>query len=228
MRTISIATAVLGVVATMLTTVLATAGPTTAATGYDARASLSGHRTCTKTATTGITRRTVLLDNTRSEHRVQFKVVRNGDRFAEHMVYVWVPAHQKRTVVVSVSQRSTVSVRVRVPEMGRNDLRLSATVVALEGCYVATVDPKAAFGGVSCHGDDSIAQIVLDNRATSDEKVDYRIASSYGDSTASLTVRPASADNYYLPVPAGGTTHVEVTASGRRLLATDIAAVSCR
>lgn len=224
MRTISIATAVLGVVVATLTTV----GPTTAATGYDARASLSGHRTCTKTATTGITRRTVVLDNTRSAHRVQFKVVRDGDRFAEHRVYVWVPARQKRSVVVSVPQRSTVSVRVRVPEMGRRDLRLSATVAALEKCYVATVDPKATFGGVSCHGGDSIAQIVLDNRATSDEEVDYTVASSYGDSTASFTVRPASSDNYYLPVPAGRTTHVDVTAAGRRVLSTDIAAASCR
>lgn len=224
MRTISIATAVLGVVATLLTT----AGPTTAATGYDARASLSGPRTCTKTSAAGITRRTVVLDNTRSAHRVQFKVVRDGDRFAEHRVYVWVPARQKRSVVVSVPQRSTVSVRVRVPEMGRRDLRLSATVAALESCYVATVDPRATFGGVSCHGGDSVAQIVLDNRATSDEKIDYTVASSYGDSTASFTVRPASSDNYYLPVPDGRTTHVDVTAAGRRVLSTDIAAASCR
>ncbi|WP_243056564.1 hypothetical protein [Nocardioides sp. SR21] len=224
MRTISIATAVLGLVATTLST----AGAATAATGYDARASLSGQRTCTKTATSGITRRTVVLDNTRSAHRVQFKVVRDGDRFAEHKVYVWVPARETRSVVVSVPQRTTASVRVRVPEMGRRDLRLSATVSALRSCYVATVDPKAAFGGVSCHGGDSVAQIVLDNRRTSDEKVDYTVASSYGDSTASFTVRPASSDNYYLPVPDGRSTHVDVTAAGRRVLSTDIAAVDCR
>lgn len=224
MRTSVIATAALGVVAALLTT----AGPTTAATGYDARASLSGQRTCTTTAGAGITRRTVVLDNTRSAHRVQFKVVRDGDRFADHRVYVWVPARQKRSVVVSVAQRSMVSVRVRVPEMGRRDLRLSATVSALRSCYVATVEPRAAFGGVSCHSGDSVAQIVLDNRRTSDEEVDYTVASSYGDSTASFTVRPASSDNYYLPVPDGRSTHVEVTAAGRRVLSTDIAAVDCR
>ena len=223
MRTISVATAVLGVVAALLTA----AGPTTAATGYDARARLSGHRTCTTTATAGITRRTVVLDNTRSAHRVQFKVVRDGDRYAEHKVYVWVPAHRTRSAVVSVPQRSTVSLRVRVPEMGRRDLRLSATVAALPSCYVATVDPRAVFGGVSCHGGDSIAQIVLDNRGTSDESIDYTIASSYGDSTASFTVRPTTSDNYYVPVPDGSTTHVDVAAAGRRVLSTDIAAASC-
>ena len=224
MRTISVAAAALGVVAALLTT----AGPTTAATGYDARASLSGPRTCSKTATAGTTRRTVVLDNTRSAHRVQFKVVRDGDRYAQHRVYVWVPAHEKRSVAVSVPQRSTVSVRVRVPEMGRRDLRLSATVSALRSCYVATVDPQASFAGVSCHNGDSVAQIVLDNRRTSDEEIDYTVESSYGDSTASFTVRPASAANYYLPVPDGRSTHVEVTAAGERVLSTDIAAISCR
>lgn len=224
MRSIPVATAVLGVVAALLTT----AAPTTATTGFDARASLSGQRTCAKTATTGVTRRTVVLDNSRSAHRVQFKVVRVGDHLAQHKVYVWVPAHRTRSVVVSVPQRTTASVRVRVPEMGGRALRLSATVPALRSCYVATVAPKAAFGGVSCHHGDSVAQIVLDNRATSDEKVDYTVASSYGDSTATFTVRPASVANYYLPVPAGRSTRVSVTAAGQRVLSTEIAAAGCR
>lgn len=223
MRKISTATAVLGVVATMLTT----AGATTAATGYDARASLSGHRTCTKTASTGITRRTVVLDNTRSARRVQFKVVRDGDRFADPTVYVWVPAHRRKSVIVSVPQRTTASVRVRVPEMGREELRLSTTVAALASCYVATVKPKASLGGVSCNGADSVAQIVLDNRSTSDDEVTYAVASSYGASSASFTVRPASSVNDYLPVPAGRSTHIDVTAAGRKLLSIDVAAANC-
>ncbi|MEP9362101.1 hypothetical protein ABLE68_03975 [Nocardioides sp. CN2-186] len=223
MRTISTATAVLGVVATLLTT----AGATTAATGYDARASMAGHRTCTKTATTGITRRTIVLDNTRSARRVQFKVVRDGDRFADPTVYVWVPAHGRKSVTVSVPQRTTASVRVRVPEMGRGELRLSTTVAALASCYVATVKPKASLGGVSCHGKDSVAQIVLDNRSTSDDRIAYTVESSYGASSASLTVRPASSTNYYLSVPTERSTHVAVTAAGRRVLSIDVAAASC-
>ena len=223
MGTISIATAVLDVVATLLTT----AGATTAAAGYDARASLSGHRTCTKTDSIGITRRTVVLDNTRSARRVQFKVVRDGDRFAKPTVYVWVRAHEKKSVTVSVPQRTTVSVRVRVPEMGREELRLSTTVAALASCYVETVEPKASLGGVSCNGGDSVAQIVLDNRATSDDKVAYKVASSYGDSSASFTVRPASSVNHYVPVPAEWSTHVDVCAAGRKLLSLDVAAVNC-
>jgi hypothetical protein len=223
MRTITAATAVLGTVATLLTT----AGSTTAATGYDARASLSGRTTCSKTAHMGTTRRSIVLDNTRSARRAQFKVVRDGDRVADPVVYVWVGAHRKRSMAVAVPQRSTVSVRVRVPEMGRQELRLSATVPALESCYVAKVDPRASLGGVSCHGDDSVAQIVLDNRATSDKAVTYTVASSYGDSSASFTVRPASSIDDYLPVPAGGSTHVDVTADGRTVLSVDVAAVSC-
>lgn len=223
MRKTAIATVVLGVVAALLTT----AGATTAATGYDARAGLSGHRTCTKSATTGVTRRTLVLDNTRSAHRVQYKVVRDGDRVADPVVYVWVPAHRTRSLTVSVPQRTTVSVRVRVPEMGRQELRLSATVAALASCYVPTVRPKASLGGVSCHGADSIAQIVLDNRATTDEVVTYAVESSYGASSASFSVRPASSAHHYLPVPAGGSTHVEVTAAGKPVLSTDVAAVNC-
>ncbi|MBZ5737727.1 hypothetical protein [Nocardioides mangrovi] len=223
MRKLAIATVVLGAVATLLTT----AGASTAATGYDARAHMSGHRTCTKDARVGVTQRRIVLDNSRSAHRAQFKVVRNGDHDADPVVYVWVPAAAKKRVTVSVPQRTTVSVRVRVPEMGREDLRLSATVRALDSCYVARVAPKASLGGVSCQGSDSVAQIVLDNRDTTDEKVAYAVASSYGDSTASFTVRPASSSNYYLTVPTGRSTHVDVRAAGKRLLATDIAAVSC-
>jgi hypothetical protein len=223
MRKISTATAVLSAVATLLTT----AGATTAAVGYDARASLSGHRTCVRSDHTGITRRTLVLDNTRSARRVQFKVVRDGDRFADPSVYVWVPAHRSKSVTVSVPQRTTVSVRVRVPEMGRRELRLSTTVAALASCYVATIQPKASLGGVSCNGADSVAQIVLDNRSTSDDTITYAVESSYGASSASFTVRPASSTNDYLPVPAGGSTHIDVTAVGNRLLSIDVAAVSC-
>jgi hypothetical protein len=223
MRRITIATAVLGVVATTLTTV----GSTTAATGYDARAHLPGDRTCTKSASAGVTRRQLVLDNTRSAHRVQYKVVRHGDRYADPAVHVWVPAHASKSLTVSVPQRSTVSVRVRVPEMGREDLRLSATVAALRSCYVPTVDPKASLGGVSCQDGDSVARIVLDNRATSDDEVRYDVASSYGDASASLTVEPATSTNYYLTVPAGRSTEVRVTAAGRRVLSTEVAAVNC-
>ena len=223
MRTTTIAIAVLGVLATTLTS----AGTSSAAARYDARAALSGHRTCTRTATEGVTRRTLVLDNSRSRRRVQFKVVRDGDRYADPVVYIWVPAKGKRTVTVSVPQRRTVSVRVRVPEMGREELRLSATVAALARCYVPTVDPRASLAGVACSGRDSVARIVLDNRATSDEQVAYTVTSSYGHSTASFRVDPASSLSDYLPVPAGGSTHVRVTAAGRSLLSTDVAAVSC-
>ena len=72
-----------------------------------------------------------------------------------------------------------------------------------------------------------VAQIVLDNRSTSDEAVDYTVASSYGGSSASFTVRPASSVNDYVPVPAGGSTHVDVTARDRTVLSVDVAAVSC-
>lgn len=225
MRTTALATAVASLAA-----LLSTAGVTstaTAATGYDARAHLAGDRTCAKTERAGVTRRQLVLDNRRSDHRVQYKVVRHGDRHADPVVHVWVPAHQKRSLAVSVPQRSTVSVRVRVPEMGRHDLRLSATVTALARCYVPTVRPKASLGGVACHGGDSVAQIVLDNRATSDDRIDYTVASSYGDATASFTVDAATATNYYLTVPDGRTTDVRVTAAGKRVLATEIAAVSC-
>lgn len=227
MRTITTATAALGVVATLLTAAGSTSASTSASTGFDARARLSGKATCSRTTHLGTTRRTIVLDNTRSARRVQFKLVRDGDRIADPVVYVWVPAHRKRQMTVSVPQRSTVSVRVRVPEMGRQELRLSATVPALASCYVATVDPRASLGGVSCHGGDSVAQIVLDNRATSDKAVDYTVSSSYGDSSASFTVRPASSVNDYLPVPAGRSTHVDVTADGREVLSLDVAAASC-
>ncbi|KQW49003.1 hypothetical protein ASC77_09850 [Nocardioides sp. Root1257] len=240
MRTITIGTtAVLGAVATMLTATLAatltataTAASPASAAGtavpvYDARAALSRHDTCVKDASTGITRRALVLDNRRSSRRVQFKVVRAGDRVAGPVVYQWVGAHRKRTVVVSVAQRTTASVRVRVPEMGRKRLVLSALVPARPSCYVATVHPVAALGGVSCQGPDSVAQVVLDNRGTTDSTIGYTIASSYGDSSASVAVRPASTVNYYLPVPAGGSTHVEVSARGSRVLSTDVAAVSC-
>lgn len=223
MRTTTIATAVLGAVAALLTA----AGSTTAATGYDARADLVGDRTCAKSARAGVTERALVLDNTRSDHRVQYKVVRHGDRFADPVTHVWVGAHRKKALTVSVPQRTTVSVRVRVPEMGRDDLRLSATVAALARCYVPTVRPKASLGGVSCHGGDSVAQIVLDNRSTSDDRIAYTVASSYGDTTASLTVEPATATNYYLTVPDGRSTEVRVTAAGRRMLTTEVAAVSC-
>lgn len=223
MRKLAIAATVLGAVATLLST---TAGAE-AATRYDARARLSDQPTCVKRDATGITQRTVVLDNMRSAHRVQYRVVRAGDRFADHVVYLWVKAHARRSVVVSVPQRSQVSVRVRVPEMGAKSLRLSAILEARASCYVETVDPKATLGGVSCSGSDSVARIVLDNRATSDDKVDYTVTSSYGDSTASLTVKPASATNYYLTVPAGSSTHVMVTAAGHRVLSTDVTAVSC-
>lgn len=223
MRRITIATAVLGVVATTLTT----AGASTATAGYDARAMVAGDRSCTKTATEGITRRTVVLDNTRSAHRVQYKIVRSGDRFADHTVRVWVAAHRKKSVVVSVPQRTSVSVRVRVPEMGRQNLLLSAILPARKSCYVPIVDPRAALGGVSCSGRDSVARIVLDNRATTDETVVYEVASSYGASSASFSVAPASSTNHYLPVPAGRSTHVDVRAAGKRALSVDVAAVNC-
>lgn len=223
MRKTTIATAVLGTVATLLTS----AGPTTAATRYDARAELTGHRTCAQSATEAVTRRTLVLDNTRSSRRVQYKVVRDGDRFADAVVYTWVPAHRKKTVTVSVPQRTTVSVRVRVPEMGRNHLRLSRTVAALASCKVTTFEPKASLGGVMCHGADSVARIVLDNRSTSDDAVAYRVTSSYGASSASFTVRPASSTNHYLPVPAGGSTQIDVRAAGRDLMAIDVGAVNC-
>ena len=138
-----------------------------------------------------------------------------------------VPAHAKKKVTVSVPQRTTASVRVRVPEMGREELRLSTTVGALASCYVATVKPKASLGGVSCHGKDSVAQIVLDNRSTSDDKIAYTVQSSYGASSASFTVGPASSTNYYVPVPAERSTHVSVTAADRRVLSIDVAAASC-
>lgn len=154
--TTSIATAV-----ATLAALLSTTGAGSAATGYDARAHLAGDRSCAKTERAGVTRRTLVLDNRRSDHRVQYKVVRHGDRRADPVVHVWVPAHQRRSLTVSVPQRSTVSVRVRVPEMGRDDLRLSATVAALARCYVPTVRPRASFGGVACHGGDSVARIVL-------------------------------------------------------------------
>jgi hypothetical protein len=221
--TITIATAVLGVVATTLTTT----GAATATARYDAHARLAGDATCTKTASEGITTRTVVLDNTRSARRVQYKVVRAGDRVAEHTVRLWVAAHRKRSVVVSVPQRTSVSVRVRVPEMGRHNLLLSAIVPARESCYVPIVDPKAALGGVSCNGRDSVARIVLDNRSTTDETVVYDVSSSYGDSSASFSVDPATSTNDYLVVPAGSSTHVDVRAAGRRLLSIDVAAVSC-
>lgn len=223
MRKLTLAATVLGAV----TTLLSIAGAADAATGFDARARLSGQPTCSKGSAAGITRRSIVLDNERSAHRVQFHVVRAGDRFAERLVYVWVPARQSRSVVVSVPQRTTVSVRVRVPEMGVDNLRLSSTVAALASCYVETVDPKASLGGVWCNGQDSLARIVLDNRSTSDDQVDYSVASSYGDSSASLTVKPASAINYYLTVPAGGSTHVDVAAAGRQVLSTDVEAVNC-
>lgn len=229
MRTITIGTtAVLGAAATLLTATLS-APPTAAspAPTYDARAALSRHDSCVKDASTGITRRALVLDNRRSSHRAQFKVVRAGDRVAAPVVYQWVGAHRKRTVVVSVAQRTTASVRVRVPEMGRKRLVLSALVPARPSCYVATVHPVAALGGVSCQGQDSVAQVVLDNRGTTDATIGYTVASSYGDSSASVAVRPASAVNYYLPVPAGGSTHVEVSAHGSTVLSTDVAAVSC-
>lgn len=230
MRTTAIATA-LGVAATLLTTTLTTtlltAGPSGAATGYDARARAAGDRTCTRTPAMGVTQRRFVLDNSRSTHRVQFKVVREGDRYADAVTYVWVGAHRRKSVTVSVPQRRTASLRVRVPEMGRQDLRLSTTVASLETCYVPTVDPKASLGGVSCHGSDSVAQIVLDNRSTSDRRIHYTVTSSYGDSSASLMVRPASATNYYLPVPAGRSTHVGVAAAGDRVLSIDVAAGSC-
>lgn len=223
MRRITIATAVLGVVTTMLTTT----GPPAAAARYDARAGLSGERTCSMGPKAGVTRRTLVLDNRRSAERVQYRVVRRGDRFAEPAVYVWVPAHRRKTLTVSVPQRTTVSVRVRVPEMGFRDLRLSATVAALASCYRERVDPRASLGGVSCHDGDSVAQIVLDNRATTDDEVEYAVASSYGDASAVLTVEPATSTRYYLTVPAGRSTQVDVTASGRRVLSTEIAAVAC-
>ncbi|MGB0101474.1 MAG: hypothetical protein WBP61_14445 [Nocardioides sp.] len=223
MRKTTIATAVIGTVATLLTS----AGPVTAATRYDARAELTGHRTCVKSAGEAITRRTLVLDNTRSERRVQYKVVRDGDRFADPVVYRWVPAHRKKKLTVSVPQRTTASVRVRVPEMGRNHLRLSRTVAALASCKITTFEPKASLGGVRCTGADSVAQIVLDNRSTTDDAVSYRVTSSYGASSASFTVRPASATNHYLPVPAGRSTQIEVRAAGRDLLSIDVGAVSC-
>ena len=223
MRTTTVAIAVLGVLATTLTS----AGPSGAAARFDARADLAGHRTCTRTATEGVTRRTLVLDNSRSRRRVQFRVVRDGDRYADPAVYLWVRAGRKKAVTVSVPQRRTVSVRVRVPEMGREHLRLSATVRALASCYVPTVDPRASLGGVSCSGRDSIARVVLDNRATSDDRISYTVTSSYGRSTASFTVPPASSTNDYLPVPAGRSTHVRVTAAGEEVLSTDVAAVSC-
>jgi len=223
MRRSTIVAAVLGVLATTLTT----ADTTTAATGYDARARLAGEPTCTKTGSQGITRRTVVLDNTRSAHRVQYKVVRDGDRFADPTVYLWVAAHRKKSLTVSVPQRTTVSVRVRVPEMGRQELRLSATVAARHSCYVPRFDPRASLGGVSCHGADSVAQILLDNRSTTDDTVAYEVASSYGDSSASFSVKPASSTSDYVPVPAGGSTHVNVRAAGKRLLSVDVAALSC-
>ena len=80
---------------------------------------------------------------------------------------------------------------------------------------------------MSCHGKDSVAQIVLDNRSTSDDKIAYTVESSYGASSASFTVGPASSTNYYLSVPAEGSTHVAVTAADRRVLSVDVAAVSC-
>ncbi|GAA4699109.1 hypothetical protein [Nocardioides conyzicola] len=228
MRTTTIgATAVLGTVASLLTATLTTADAGAAAPVYDARAKLSRHVTCVQGASAGITRRTIVLDNRRSSRRVQFRVVRAGDRYADPVVYRWVAAHRKRTVVVSVAQRATASVRVRVPEMGRKSLVLSAIVPAQSSCYVATVHPVAALGGVGCQGHDSVARIVLDNRGTSDATVGYTVASSYGDSSASLAVRPTSSVNYYLPVPSGGSTHVEVTARGSRVLSTDVASVSC-
>jgi len=226
MRTTTTIAAVLGLLAATTVT-LTTADATNAATGYDARARLSGDRACTKTRTEGVTRRTLVLDNTRSAHRVQYKVVRDGDRYADPSIYVWVGAHRTRSLAVSVPQRSTVSVRVRVPEMGRQELRLSATVGARSSCYVPRVEPRASLGGVSCQGGDSVAQIVLDNRSTTDDTVRYQVDSSYGGSSASFSVRPASSTNDYVPVPAGGSTHVDVTAAGKRVLSVDVAAASC-
>lgn len=225
MRKLTIATAVLGVAATLLTSVGATSSGATA--GYDARAHLPGHRTCEKTDDVGLTRRALVLDNRHSAHPVQFKVVREGDPRARPVRYVWVRAHHQRSLTVTVAQRSTVSVRVRVPEMGRHNLRLSATVRALKRCYVETVAPRAALGGVFCHGADSVAQVVLDNRGTSDRRIRYQVASTYGHASASYKVRPESALRHYVPVPAGGSTHVTVEAAGERVLAVDAGSVSC-
>lgn len=227
MRTLTIATAVLGAVVATLTAGGAATAATGHISGHDARAQLIGHRTCTAGATAGITRRTLVLDNSRSGRRTHFKVVRVGDRFADRVVRIWVPAHGKKSVTVSAAQRTTVPVRIRVPQMGRGALRLATSVPALASCYVATVDPKASLGGVTCRGADSVARVVLDNRSTSDDSVVYRVESSYGDSSASFTVRPGASTNDYLPVPAGRSTHVDVTAEGRSLLSVDVVAISC-
>ena len=152
MRKISTATAVLGAVAALLTTT----GATTAALGYDARAKPVRPPHVHEERRHRHHRRTIVLDNTRSARRAQFKVVRDGDRFADPTVLrSGSPAHGRKSVTASVPQRTTASVRVRVPEMGREELRLSTTVaVALASRYVATVKPKASLGGVSCHGKD--------------------------------------------------------------------------
>lgn len=194
--------------------------------GYDARAHLGKHRTCHKYADMGVTKRLLLLHN-KGTKKVQYHVFRDGDYSAAPVRYVWVKPGQTRKLAVRVPQRKTVAVLVRVPEMGHKQIRLSKTVEAKDSCYVPTLDPRASLGGVSCVGGDSVAQILLDNRGTSNATVDYAVTSSFGHSSATFSVSPASSVNDYLPVPAGKSTHVKVTVKGKSLLSLDVAATNC-
>lgn len=179
---------------------------------YNAQAHWSGTRTCADQAN-GITTRKLVLDNSGSNRRVQYKVVREGDPIHGHTQYIFVRRHQTRTVTVGADHGSVTSVRIRVPAMGRRNLIFSRRLFALRGCWTPVHDPRATVTS-SCIGSGTLLTLDLDNEGNYREDYSWKVTNTAGGSSnGQQAVRRGDQGTAVAWLPAGATANVVVQAA---------------
>lgn len=198
------------------------AGSASAAATYDARAGLIHSRSCD--AKTGITKQTLVLDNSRSNRRVQYRILRSGDAYHDYKVYNWVAALKKERVTVNVPEGKTVKVVVRVSEQGNKIVR-STSVKALAGCYKPVIAPTASLGEVGCAAENTLVTISLDNTKTTDAAVKYGV--TIGALSGAVTVGPKAVQTISASGVNGGPVPVTITYGTKVLLNTSVPAEAC-
>lgn len=203
-------------------TTLISAGSASAAASYDARAGLIHSRSCD--AKTGITKQTLVLDNSRSNRRVQYRILRSGDAYHDYKVYNWVAALKKERVTVNVPEGKTVKVVVRVSEQGNKIVR-STSVKALAGCYKPVIAPTASLGEVGCAAENTLVTVTLDNTKTTDANIRYGV--KIGALSGTVTVGPKKLQSITASGFNGEAVPVTVTYGTKVLLNQAVPAEDC-
>lgn len=208
-----------------------TPGVANAAAEYRADARLSGDRGCIESS--GTTTQKVVLDNTKSNRKVQFKVSKTltkaGDQQGGGTDFYMVGAGGKKIITLRIPEQMTMGLHVASPDMGRDWSRLTQVIESRPDCRKVVFDPRATLGGTTCQGADSVVQVNLDNRLSTDESAEYAIETAGWNrsSTTTVIVEPDTLRNTYVSMENGQTTDVVVTVGDEVLMERSLPARQC-